>query len=80
MHSCVGTGVHTSMCVYCVYMHALYVCKQCVHAMCLSTVSILCSVGVHLLKYTVNIPMSICTCVRVCTLSLCVCPFHFMCG
>ena len=77
VHSCVGTGVYTSMCVYCVYMYALYVCKQCVHALCVhaqrvcATVSILYSVCVHLLKYTVNIPMSICTYVCTCVLSHC---------
>ena len=32
VHSCVGTGVYTSMCEYCVYMYALYICEQCVHA------------------------------------------------
>ena len=71
VHSYVSTGVYTSMCVYCVFMYALYICEQCVHTLCVhaqwvcATVSILNSVCVHLLKYTVNIPMSICT--HVCT-------------
>ena len=82
VHSCVSTGVYTSMCVYCVYMYALYVCEQCVHALCVhaqrvcATVIILYGLCVHLLKYTVNIPMSICTYVCTCVPSHCVCaPF-----